>query len=345
MAKTIKFNLICDDKPIRTIEDLQNNFSIEDVLEYYDNKLLHRWLEVRGYENELERVKNISSNCDRFEVISELINIFDVLCDKNEIKESIYMLRYLDERKELNAIYAEENYKVESIIDDYFSGYRQLVDSILANPNDVSIIKASISEIVSNYNWVFRLNHRELFWILTEKSILAIMCFLMNKETRTFFLPLPISDNDNYKTDSDDDNKSENNSESYCGFPFGRAREILEQQTDKSDSSPQKDIDYNSDKKDMYEKICEITSSSHFKEELGDNLRCYSGVTDKYWKDIEAKGKEYMIISIGVNDYVRSAGNFDEQFGRSNILNNFLIIDGVQYVSSSSSRELQYMEV
>ena len=32
MAKTIKFNLICDGKPVRTIEDLQENFSIEDVL-------------------------------------------------------------------------------------------------------------------------------------------------------------------------------------------------------------------------------------------------------------------------------------------------------------------------
>lgn len=46
MAKTIKFNLICDNKPIRTIDDLQNNFLIEDVMEYYDNGLLDRWLEV-----------------------------------------------------------------------------------------------------------------------------------------------------------------------------------------------------------------------------------------------------------------------------------------------------------
>lgn len=52
MAKTIKFNLICDNKPIRKIEDLQNNFSIEDVLAYYNNKLLHRWLEVRDYKEE-----------------------------------------------------------------------------------------------------------------------------------------------------------------------------------------------------------------------------------------------------------------------------------------------------
>ena len=54
MAKTIKFNLICDNTPVRTIEDLQNNFSIEDVLDYYRNGLLCRWLKVRGYEEELK---------------------------------------------------------------------------------------------------------------------------------------------------------------------------------------------------------------------------------------------------------------------------------------------------
>ena len=61
MAKTIKFNLVCDQKPVRTIEDLQNNFSIEDVLSYYHNGLLTRWLEVRGYEEELEKVKTMQA--------------------------------------------------------------------------------------------------------------------------------------------------------------------------------------------------------------------------------------------------------------------------------------------
>ena len=77
MAKTIKFNLICDEKPVRTIEDLQNNFSIEDVLAYYNNKLLHRWLSVRGYDSELEKVSAITST-DPMEVIKELICIFDI---------------------------------------------------------------------------------------------------------------------------------------------------------------------------------------------------------------------------------------------------------------------------
>ena len=94
MAKTIKFNLICDDKPVRTIEDLKNNFSIEDVLAYYNNKLLHRWLEVRGYSDELEKVNAITAE-KHIEVIKELIKIFNVICDDKKIEESVYMLEYL----------------------------------------------------------------------------------------------------------------------------------------------------------------------------------------------------------------------------------------------------------
>ena len=80
MAKTIKFNLICDNKPIRKIEDLQNNFSIEDVLAYYNNKLLHRWLEVRDYKEELDKVRAITVD-KPIEIIKELIKIFRVTSD------------------------------------------------------------------------------------------------------------------------------------------------------------------------------------------------------------------------------------------------------------------------
>ena len=52
MAKTIKFNLILDDYPVRNLEGLQEHFSIEDMLKYYDNGLLLRWLKVRGYEKQ-----------------------------------------------------------------------------------------------------------------------------------------------------------------------------------------------------------------------------------------------------------------------------------------------------
>ena len=57
--KTIKFNLVCDNHQIRTLDDLRNHFSVEDVLQYFRDKVLEKWLTVRGYTDELEAVKNI----------------------------------------------------------------------------------------------------------------------------------------------------------------------------------------------------------------------------------------------------------------------------------------------
>ena len=305
MAKTIKFNLICDEKPVRTIEDLQNNFSIEDILNYYNNRLLHRWLSVRGYDLELEKVCAITSTSP-MEIIKELIRIFDVSADEKRVEESIYMLKYLDERKELCAIYERENYKAKSIIDDYEAGYRQRVDGIRENPNDVAVIKANIAEIVSNYAWILKLNHRNLFYILLAKSALAIMCLLMNEKSRNYYLPIVVT---------------------------------------AEDGTTWIDTEKNADKKAMFDFICQMIKQADFATLLEGNLMTFAGMTDGYWKDLEPKGKRYMIISMENGDYVRSAGHSGGDLSSSDILNKFVIVDGVDYKSNSNTHKLLYMEV
>lgn len=305
MAKTIKFNLICDNKPIRTIEDLQNNFSIEDVLEYYNSQLLHRWLDVRDYQEELEKVKSITVD-KPIEIIKELIKIFKVASDDKKIEEGVYILEYLEKRKELCSIYEKENYKTKNIIEDYEAGYQRLVDSILENPNDVAIIKANILEIVSNYAWVLKLNHRNLFHMLKGKSSLAIMCLLMNEHSRKYYLPV---------------------------------------ETKNEDGTTINDVESDEDKAAMFQSICSMIKTSDFKTELGENLVTFAGVTDGYWKDLEPKGKNYMIINMGSGDYVRSAGLSGGDLSSTDIENKFVIVDGIDYKSNSSSRQLLYMEV
>ena len=306
MAKTIKFNLICDQKPVRTIEDLQNNFSIEDVLAYYRNGLLTRWLEVRGYVEELEKV-NAIPEVDSLSIIKALIKIFNVTKDDNEIEQDIYILKYLEEQKERLDCYRKENFKKQSIIDDYATGYQQLVDGILQNSNDVALIKANIKEIVNNYSWVLKLNHRTLFNILKENNcVLAIMCLMMVDECRKYYLPIERED---------------------------------------ADGKFALDISYDLDKKAMYTDLCSIIRSGENLSMLGKNLCSFSGVTDGYWKDLEPKGKKYMIISMDAGDYVRSAGNRDEEFSSIDIKEEFIIVDGVDYKSNSETHVLLYMEV
>ena len=164
MAKTIKFNLICDNTPVRTIEDLQNNFSIEDVLDYYRNGLLCRWLKVRGYEEELKKVEEIRSE-DSMGIIKELIRIFEIPCDPAEVEKSIYILKYKVESESENEQYKQESYKVEGIIEDYQQGYRSLLNTIFENQNDAAQIKAAIQEIVEKYKWVLQYDYRR---VLTE---------------------------------------------------------------------------------------------------------------------------------------------------------------------------------
>lgn len=297
MAKTIKFNLICDNKPIRTIEDLQNDFSIEDVLAYYNNKLLHRWLEVRGYVGELEKVRAIASE-NQIDIIKELIKIFNVSSDDKKVEESVYMLEFLNERKELCSIYEKRNYKAKEIIDDYETGYRQLVDGILQNPNDIALIKANIAEMVSNYSWILKLDHRNLFYVLRDKSMLAIMCLLMNEQSRKYYLPTEEEGNE-------------------CS----------------------------GDKTEMFNFIKAMIKTDKFESELGENLISFSGITDGYWKDLEPKGKKYMIISMERGDFVRASGVPGGDLDYSAVLDQFVILDGIDYKSNSSTHKLCYMEV
>ena len=318
MAKTIKFNLICDDMPIRTVEDLQDNFSIEDVLMYYRNGLLQRWLEVRGYKEELKKVSGIKSE-NSLDIIKDLIKIFDVSSDKNKIEESVYIIEFLNERKELCSLYEQNKFKTESIIDDYQAGYTQLVNEILDNPNDVARIKANIEEMASNYKWALDLNHRELFWKLHEESVLAIMCLLMNEKTREYFLPKEI----NEPTDTESTSNAETTSST-------------------TNSEKKYDIQDNADKRDMYRAICNLPKSVEFAEKLGENLLKFAGVTEGYWKDLEPKGKKYMIISMSYGDYVRSAGG-DKSI--TDVTNKFVIVDGVDYKNDITSHQLLYMEV
>ena len=104
MAKTIKFNLVCDDHQVRTLEDLRNNFCIEDILQYYKDGLLAKWLRVRGYQTELEQVKKINSNSSQ-EIIKRLIPIFGLTISNDEIEYATSTIAYKEKR-----IFAEEKY-------------------------------------------------------------------------------------------------------------------------------------------------------------------------------------------------------------------------------------------
>lgn len=189
MAKTIKFNLILDNYPVRNIEGLQEHFSIEDMLKYFENGLLLRWLNVRGYEKQYAAVEAIDKSLDRKEIVMALVKIFEVVeMDDADIEKAIGILTYLDEEKELNAIYKENAFSKKQIVDDYHSGYAALVMHMEENKDNMAILKADAIQMEREYFGLFELNHYELYFRLVETAPKAIFAILTRDAFRKFWI-------------------------------------------------------------------------------------------------------------------------------------------------------------
>lgn len=189
MAKTIKFNLILDNYPVRNIEGLQEHFSIEDMLKYFENGLLLRWLNVRGYEKQYAAVEAIDKSLDRKEIVMALVKIFEVVeMDVADIEKAIGILTYLDEEKELNAIYKENAFSKKQIVDDYHSGYAALVMHMEENKDNMAILKADAIQMEREYFGLFELNHYELYFRLVETAPKAIFAILTRDAFRKFWI-------------------------------------------------------------------------------------------------------------------------------------------------------------
>lgn len=305
MAKTIKFNLICDGYPARTIEDLQNHFSVEDLLEYFENGLLVKWLDVRRYTEELEKVRSLKGReKDPLRIIEELIKIFDIEEDESVIKEAISDLKLKRNRESIVSSYTKGEHEVSVILENYHKKYTHLISGLVAAKDDVSVIKSHIRELATNYYEIFKLIYRELFYMMYDENCwLGIMLLLADKRTRDFYIPT--------------------------------TEELLQA----TSSHKYKD------KKDMFNLICNWLRTEEFSKAMGEHLKTAATYTNGEWKNIEARGKNYMIIRMQASEHIRAAGNTDEDLEYYDIANKFIILNGIDYKSTKAADVLYYMEI
>lgn len=326
MAKTIKFNLICDDHPVRTLDDLREHFSIEDVLKYYQSGLLQKWLSVRGYEKELKAVTALSDTGD-LEIIKKLIRIFEIETDESAIEQGVYILEYDRSYKEQLDQYVEQEAVVEQVISDYEEGFYNLIDSILQNYRNMAFIKAAVQKIDDHYQSMFDANYRTIFHIFYECAPMALFVMLMYDHMRRFYVGI------------DFDGKPYQETE---GVPVSEqsTSEIWQQRKEKTVSKL-----FSANRSELYEKLCKLNTASMLKNIFGKNLKFFAGQTDNYWKDLESKDCKCMVLRIDYRDHVRSAGKKDQIFDSSAVNDKFVILDGIDYRSNMSSHVIYYLEV
>ena len=129
MAKTIKFNLMMDGAPVRTLEELRDHFNIEDLLEHYHSGLLHRWLTVRGLQAHSEKIGAISAKNDA-DIARQLITIFEMHGNQEQAQEIIRAIELKKVHQRLLVYLSGKHFKREEVINTYHQEYEDLLKSL-----------------------------------------------------------------------------------------------------------------------------------------------------------------------------------------------------------------------
>lgn len=188
MAKAIKFNLQIDGKPVRTIDELRDNYNVQDILEAYKNQnLLIKWLDIRGYENELDKVKAINTQND-MEISRQLISIFDIDINEDEIRCVLYNIFFHQQKESKLENIREKDMKLNELISKYHQEYNELKEQIKNNAEDYPFLKEAASKIQNDYFLLFSLDYKNLFTSLKNDYPLPILAFVANKKLRTVIM-------------------------------------------------------------------------------------------------------------------------------------------------------------
>ena len=129
MTKTIKFNLKLDGNPVRTLEGLQDNFNIEDILMYYHCGVLQKWLKLRGYHEEAAQVAAIGAQ-DTEGIIKALAKIFQIEVDDDDLDAFFKTDEYKAHLRENMAKNKADEKDFQQNITSYLAEYDELITSL-----------------------------------------------------------------------------------------------------------------------------------------------------------------------------------------------------------------------
>ena len=196
-----------DGQQVRTVEELRENFNLEDVLKHFYSGKLQKWLVSHDYKHELDQVKDIASS-KKLDVSSKLLDIFKIEYDKKELKHFIEELNQCEsiaqqavvgdsseqEKKSSQTISAKGNTNCTSSIfkkatSSTYDKYKRLVDEICMHDHKIDLIKQKIDIIVRKY-YKHYLNERlGLIARFTKEAPYAFLAIIDNPKAFNPFLP------------------------------------------------------------------------------------------------------------------------------------------------------------
>ena len=176
--------LLLGNKKFLNIEDLKNDFNVNDVLSAYHNGNLGRWLLHKDNEL-LEELKKIDKSETPKKIIESIIRIF--FKDDENLETIVEDACFIIE----NTVDIE-NKDIKSELEYYINQYNLIIDDLYSfkiAADDYENIKNSVEKLYGEYNSLFNYYYEDFFYkFYNQKNYYVILSILANEDIRSIFL-------------------------------------------------------------------------------------------------------------------------------------------------------------
>lgn len=186
MVKLIKFALSIGNVQIYTLEELRENFFIDDILVLYRQGKLQRWLKCRGYYKQLEQLKGLYNQADK-ELITTFAEIFEVDFDSSDLETFCQSLNFVSSTQESKDKYLKLEHIVNSVAKTHYQQYQALIEDIKCNHQSLSKICNILQSISEKYLDLMTLDLMGFVYAVKDSAPLALIGLLMNNKIRALY--------------------------------------------------------------------------------------------------------------------------------------------------------------
>lgn len=204
--------MIVDGHICRTINELLDNFNINDVLDLYEKGTLLCWLETRSFTDYAERVKRIDSSADTAGKTKALLTAFGFSCDDENAQQALYAVRQRTVPEEVSQACKTNRINIQKKGDSNmrqdgaplhtdtasqsYLEYTALKEAMKQHSDNMSALTRDITMIEEKYMTEFSQDYIAFFNDVKNTHPLIVYCLLENKKTKKY-----LQDNTKIKDD------------------------------------------------------------------------------------------------------------------------------------------------
>jgi len=355
--KAIKFNLSYGNERIKTLAELKENCNIDMLLETLQNGLLVRWLTAQGEADLAKKVGAIDKS-DYRKITKELLKVlFSAEAGVYEQAAAELFAMREKETKRLETL-CDLAGKENEIIKQYHKGYDDMLESLKANKNDYPALKANMATLYAQYRGLLLLDKKRFYDTFKDGYPLVLLALMANQQLCECFFTSADEVRQVYDDIIPQLQIDQMIKKIKLRVNHGEESPAVEIETEeqlqrfKAENEGKMFLRFAKSSPGYNDSICHTVQNFNlgdyyvpYEALLAPHIKFFKGKTDAYWKDLEPKGKTFMIISIQSGNKLRNAGANGEEFSVDDINGKFIFTDGIDYMSNSDTDKLIYMEV